>query len=219
MSKKPRQILIVDDHPIMRMGLAQLVGLDSNFEVCGEAGSANEAIEKIEEIGDVDMALVDISLPDRSGLELVKDLKVMKPELSCLVISSHDENVYAERILKAGGKGYIMKDQAPDKLIEAIKVVTNGGIFLSPEMTAKMMQIIAGGGGNEASRGISGLSDREFEVFRKLGEGKSSREIAGELGISIRTVDTHRTHIKDKMGLRDSSELTFEAIRWVEAQS
>lgn len=218
MSEEVKKVIIVDDHPIMRMGLGQLIESDPDFTVCGEAGSAGEAIELIETMDHIDLALVDISLPDRSGLELVKEIRATHPDIHCLTISSHDESVYAERILKAGGKGYIMKDQAPSKLIEAIRTVMNGGIFLSPEMTSKLMRIIAGGTtGKENS--VAGLTDRELEVFRAVGEGKSSREIAGEMGISVRTVDAHRTHIKDKMELRDGAELTYEAIRWVESQA
>ena len=217
MSESTWEIIIIDDHPVMRMGLSHLVDSEPDFKIAGEAGTADEALDLLDSRENVDLALVDVSLPDRSGLELVKDMVAVRTELKCLVISSHDESVYAERILRAGAKGYIMKDRAPSQLIEAIRTVIEGGVFLSPEMTAKLMKLIAEGTPTGGS--ISGLTDRELEVFFAIGEGKTPREIAGQLGISVRTVDAHRTNIKDKMELRDSSELTYEAIRWVESQA
>lgn len=210
------RVFIVDDHPIMRLGLSQLISSIQGVEVAGEAGSATEALHLLEGLEDVDLAIVDVSLPDRSGLELIKDLRVLHGSIKCLVISSHDEEVYAERVLRAGGRGYMMKDRAPDLLEAAVKQVLSGGVFLSAEMTARMMEVIAGGG---SSVTVSSLSDRELEVYRAIGEGRSSREIAGLMGISIRTVDAHRTHIKEKLNLRDAAELTHSAIRWVESQS
>lgn len=210
------RVFIVDDHPIMRLGLSQLIQSIDGVEVAGEAGSATEALHILDQSEEVDLAIVDVSLPDRSGLELIKDLRVRHEEVKCLVISSHDEEVYAERVLRAGGRGYMMKDRAADLLEEAVKQVLSGGVFLSAEMTARMMEVIAGGG---SSVSVSALSDRELEVYRSIGEGHSSREIAGLMGISIRTVDAHRTHIKEKLGLRDAAELTHSAIRWVESQN
>ncbi|MEM9281673.1 MAG: response regulator transcription factor [Verrucomicrobiota bacterium] len=210
-------VVIVDDHPVMRMGLTQLIQSTGELKVIGEAGSATEAVNLIDSLEEpVDLVVVDVSLPDRSGLELIKDLRVQNDEVKCLVISSHDESIYAERVLRAGGRGYMMKDRAPEQLVEAIQQVIDGGIFLSEAMTAKMMEIIAGG---STGSSVSALSDRELEVFRAIGEGKGSREIAGQLGISVRTVDAHRTHIKEKMGFKDASELNYEAIRWVESQA
>ncbi len=217
MGEKARaRVVIVDDHPIMRLGLTQLLRSSPRVEVCGEAGSVGEALKVIESVSPVDLVVIDISLPDRSGLELIRDLKVMDGKIRSLVVSSHDEKVYAERVIRAGGRGYIMKDRAPEQLIEAVDAVLGGGIFLSHAMTARMMETLAGA---RAGSPISALTDRELEVFRAIGEGKSSREIAGILGISIRTVDAHRTHIKEKLGLRDAAELSYEAIRWMESQS
>ncbi|MEM6917084.1 MAG: response regulator transcription factor [Verrucomicrobiota bacterium] len=210
------RVFIVDDHPIMRLGLSQLIQSIEGVEVAGEAGSATEALHLLDQSEEVDLAIVDVSLPDRSGLELIKDLRARHEEVKCLVISSHDEEVYAERVLRAGGRGYMMKDRAPDLLEEAVKQVLGGGVFLSAEMTARMMEVIAGGG---TSVSVSSLSDRELEVYRAIGEGRSSREIAGLMGISIRTVDAHRTHIKEKLNLRDAAELAHSAIRWVESQN
>jgi DNA-binding NarL/FixJ family response regulator len=213
----PASIFIVDDHPVMRMGLSCLVNAADGLQVVGEAGSAGEALAKLGEMDPPDLILVDISLPDRNGLELLKELKDVAPESKTLVISSHDEEVYAERVLRAGGRGYVTKDRAPERLVEAVRQVLAGGIFLSGEMTAKMMEVFAGGGSTGSS--VSSLTDRELEVYRLIGEGNASREIAAKLGISIRTVDAHRTHIKDKVGLRDAVELSYHAIRWVESQS
>lgn len=215
-SDSKARIVIVDDHPIMRMGLRQLLESSRLVEVCGEAGSVSEAVSVIESVKPVALVIIDISLPDRSGLELIRDLRSIDPGARALVVSSHDEKVYAERVLRAGGRGYLMKDRAPEQIIAAVGQVLDGGIFLSPSMTSRMMEVLSG---SQASSPISGLTDRELEVFRAIGEGKSSREISGLLGVSIRTIDAHRTHIKEKLGLRDAAELSFEAIRWMESQS
>jgi len=213
----PSRVVVVDDHPIMRFGLSRLIGSIEGVEVVGEAGTASEALRQVESLGEVDLVVVDMSLPDRSGLELIKDLRAMFPDIKCLVISSHDEAVYAERVLRAGGRGYMMKDRAPEFLEAAVRQVLDGGIFLSAEMTARMMEVFAGGSGGSSP--VSALTDRELEVFRAIGEGRTSREIAALLGISVRTVDAHRTHIKEKLGLADAAQLNYEAIRWVQSQA
>jgi DNA-binding NarL/FixJ family response regulator len=212
----PARIVVVDDHPIMRMGLRQLLQSAGTVEVCGEAGSFEEALRVVEAALPVDLVVVDISLPDRSGLELIRDLKEIDSAIRTLVVSSHDEKVYAERVLRAGGRGYLMKDRAPDQLIAAVEEVLRGGVFLSPAMTSRMMEALSG---RRPDSPISGLTDRELEVFRAIGEGRSSREISAQLGVSIRTIDAHRAHIKEKLGLRDATELSYEAIRWMESQA
>lgn len=212
---RPR-IVIVDDHPVMRMGLIQLLSVGGEFEVCGEAGSAQEAFEVIAACKPVDLVIVDMALPDRNGIEFIKELRAVDGEMKSLVVSSHDENVYTERALRAGARGYVMKNQAPKLLIEAVRRVIGGGVFVCEEMMARMVASIAGLGG---SSGVSSLSDRELEIFRLLGKGMTTREIAGALSICIGTVDTHRTHIKEKMGLRDAADVTYRAIQWAESQS
>ena len=210
------KIFIVDDHPVMRLGLGHLIASTEDLEVCGEAGSADETIEAVKNGGEVDLFIIDVSLPDRNGLELLKELRSGQPELKCLIISSHDEDVYAERVLRSGGRGYVMKNRAPEQLIDAIHQVLGGGIFLSQDMTRQMMETFAGG--NTTGSTVSSLTDRELEVYRAIGEGKGSREIAELLGISVRTVDAHRTHINNTLGLGDATELTYQAIRWMESQ-
>lgn len=209
----PKRILIVDDHPIMRFGLARLVDAESDLKVIQEAGTAREALAHLEE-EKPDLVLVDMTLPDRSGLELIKDIRAAFEDIKCIAISMHDEELYAERVLRAGGRGYVMKEEAPDKLIEAIHRVLAGGVFLSEKMEARVVELFAGGG--RGGTPVDRLSDRELEVFRLLGEGNGTREIAGKLGVSIRTIDAHRAHIKEKLALRDATELVHQAVRWVE---
>jgi DNA-binding NarL/FixJ family response regulator len=212
---RKKVIMIVDDHPIMRYGLARLIDAEEDLEICCEAGSACEALAHLERADPLpDLMLVDIALPDRSGLELIKDVRAAFEPVACLAISMHDEELYAERVLRAGGRGYIMKEEAPGKLIKAIHQVIAGGAFLSEKMSARVVEMMAGGGKSGSS--VERLSDRELEVFQLIGEGKGSREIAGQLNISMRTVDAHRAHIKEKLGLRDATELMHRAVQWVE---
>lgn len=210
-------VFIIDDHPVMRLGLSCLVNAADGLQVLGEAGSAREALAKFEVIESPDLILVDISLPDQNGVELIKELTVISPDSKILAVSSHDEEVYAERVLRAGSRGYVTKDRAPERLVEAVRQVLDGGIFLSESMTAKMMEVFAGG--ERTGSSVSSLTDRELEVYQLIGEGRASREIAAKLGVSVRTIDAHRTHIKDKLGLRDAVELSYQAICWVESQS
>lgn len=209
-----KQILLIDDHPVMRLGLAALIRAEKDLRVWGEAGTAGEAMSLCEDACP-DLATVDLTLPDKNGLELIKDLRARHPNLNFLVVSMHDEMMYAERVLRAGAKGYIMKQEAPEKLISAIRLILRGDVFLSSGVAARILKRFADAGGRAASP-IERLTDRELEVFQLIGEGKGSREIAGMLHISVRTVDAHRAHIKEKLELRDSTELVHHAIRWVE---
>jgi DNA-binding NarL/FixJ family response regulator len=209
------RILVVDDHPIMRFGISQLIQAEADLDIIAEAGTAAEALQVLEE-NSVHLALIDLSLPDRNGLELIKDIRVMYPEVHCLVVSMHDESLYAERVLRCGGRGYLRKVEAAKKLISAIRQVLAGGIFVSEEISARIMESLATGG-NPGTSPVDCLSDRELEVFRLLGEGHGSRDVAGKLGISVRTVDAHRAHIKEKLGLKDATELVHHAVRWVES--
>ncbi len=212
-SESRKRIQIVDDHPIMRFGLARLVENEPDLRILWEAGTAREALAQMEQ-EKPDLVLVDMTLPDRSGLELIKDIRAAFEGVHCLAISMHDEELYAERVLRAGGRGYVMKEEAPGKLIQAIRRVLSGGVFLSGKMEARIVDLFANGA--RSGSPVERLSDRELEVFRLFGEGFGSREIAGKLGISVRTIDAHRAHIKEKLGLRDATELMHQAVRWVE---
>ena len=212
-----RTVLIVDDHPIVRQGLAQLINQENDLLVCGQAEDAHEAIQAIREF-DPDLVIVDISLKDTSGVELIKDLKVQYPDLPVLTLSMHDEAVYGERALRAGASGYIMKQEATEKVVTAIRRVLAGEVYVSDGMAAKMVSKLVGGGTSKKTGSpIESLSDRELEVFRMIGEGFNTREMAEKLHLSVKTIETYRAHIKDKMGLQDANELLRSAIQWVNA--
>jgi DNA-binding NarL/FixJ family response regulator len=221
--KKPRaqpgrkRLFILDDHPMMREGLAQIINHESDLTVCGEAGTGREAVDLVTQLKP-DLLLADISLPDKSGLDVVKDLQALQPGLAVLVISMHDESLYAERVLRAGARGYIMKQEGGRKLLEAIRRVLNGQIYVSDKISATILESFSGRR-NETSRGpIENLTDREFEVLRLLGEGKGTREIAALLHLSGKTVEAHRANIKRKLELKSAGELIRYAVRWVETQ-
>ncbi|MEM7013002.1 MAG: response regulator transcription factor [Verrucomicrobiota bacterium] len=212
-----KRILIVDDHPVMRFGLSALIRAEDDLELAGECGTAAEAMEFCER-ENPDLVTIDITLPDKSGLELIKDLKSWNSQLLMLVVSMHDESVYAERVLRAGARGYVMKEEAPGNLIQGIREVLRGGVFVSASISARIVQQFADTSGSPDSP-IARLTDRELEVFRLIGEGLASREIAGKLNISVRTIDAHRAHIKEKLGIGDATELTHRAVKWVETGS
>lgn len=208
-----KRVLIVDDHPIMRRGLVQLLSLEPGLQMHGDVGTAAEAIA-ICLTNPPDLVLADISLPDKNGLELIKDLRAIHEDLRILVVSMHEESLYAARALKAGARGYVMKEEAPESLIEAIRTVLRGGIFVSPKVSTKLLEEFS----NQTKTGdspVSRLTDRELEIFRMIGEGHGSREIAGKLNISVSTIGAHRAHIKEKLGLRDATELVHRAVSWV----
>lgn len=212
-----RTVLIVDDHPIVRQGLAQLIDQEQDLEVCGQAEDAHEAMQAIHTL-DPDLVIVDISLKDTSGMELIKDLKVQYPDLPVLTLSMHDEAVYGERALRAGARGYIMKQEATEKVVTAIRRVLAGELYVSDGMAAKMVSKIVGGGTRRTGSPVDCLSDRELEVFRLIGEGFSTREMAEKLHLSVKTIETYRAHIKDKLGFEDANELLRSAIQWVNAE-
>ncbi len=212
-----RTVLIVDDHPIVRQGLAQLINQEQDLEVCGQAEDAHEAMQAIHSLHP-DMVIVDISLKDTSGMDLIKDLKVQHPDLPVLTLSMHDEAVYGERALRAGARGYIMKQEATEKVVTAIRRVLAGELYVSDGMAAKMVSKIVGGGARKAGSPIDCLSDRELEVFRLIGEGFSTREMAEKLHLSVKTIETYRAHIKDKLGFEDANELLRSAIQWVNTE-
>ncbi|EEF63090.1 response regulator transcription factor [Pedosphaera parvula] len=215
---KATKILLVDDHPMMREGLRQIIGNEIDLAVCGEAENAFQALELVKS-EKPDLVLADITLPDKNGLELLKDLQAQHPKLPVLVISMHDEALYAERVLRAGGRGYIMKHEGGKKIMQAIRHVLSGQIFVSEKMSARILELFSGHGTQAASSPIENLTDREFEVFRLIGEGLSTKEIAANMHVSAKTVEVHRMNIKTKLGLKTAAELIRYTVRWVESQS
>lgn len=210
---KKTRILVVDDHPIVRQGLAQLIDEESDLEVCAQAEDAPEAMSLIKKL-EPDFVIVDISLKETSGMELIKDIKAGYPSLAILALSMHDESLYAERSLRAGARGYVMKSEATVKVVDAIRKIMSGRIYVSENIAAKMMNKIVGAQPDVGASAIERLSDRELEVFSLIGQGYGTRKIAERLHLSVKTVETYRAHIKDKLNLADATELLQYAIRW-----
>lgn len=211
-----KKILIVDDHPVLREGLEKVIEAEEELEVCGKAESVQDALALIE--ADLpDLVLTDLSLPGRNGLELIKDLKVAWADLPVLVMSMHDEMIYAERVLRAGGKGYVMKQAPSDALLGAIRQVLDGGVYVSEKVTSHFLQGLSGNTKQTASFPLQRLTDREMEVFDLVGRGKGNHEIAEMLSVSPRTIDAHKTHIREKLGLATGNDLIRYAVRWVES--
>ena len=215
-SKKAKQILIVDDHPMMREGLAQLINREKDLAVAGEADSAARAVEQAAQLKP-DLVIVDITLPGRSGLELIRDLHAVHPAALVLVVSMHEESLYAERVLKAGGRGYVMKQAGGKKLMEAIRQVLGGQIYVSTDTSARILETFSRNSGETPATGVQGLSDREFEIFQLIGQGENTRDIAKKLNLSVKTVEVHRLNIKSKLKLTTASELIHFAVRWMQS--
>jgi DNA-binding NarL/FixJ family response regulator len=211
-SRKTR-VLIVDDHPITRSGLAYLINHQPDMAVCCEAQDAAQALEAVV-INKPDLVLTDFTLPDKNGLELIKDIKAVEPRLPILVISMHEESLYAERVLRAGARGYITKEEGGERLMRAIRHVLSGAIYASDKMSARILEIFSGGLIGRERSPIEELSDREFEIFESLGDGHSTQQIANRLRLSGKTVDAHRAKIKKKLKLRTANELISFAARW-----
>lgn len=201
----------------MRVGLASLIDRQADLIVCGEAGNPAEAFTQLSKCKP-DLVLTDLTMPGRSGLEFIKDLKAAEPGLTILVVSMHDEVVHAERALRAGARGYIMKEAGGENLLTAIRQVLRGDVYVSPQMSARLLEGMSGARPRGSTSPIQKLTDREFEVFQLIGQGKSTREIAEQLHLSTKTVDVHRSHIKEKLELKDVTALIRHAVRWVETQ-
>ena len=206
------RVLLVEDHPIVRHGLMMLINDESDLSVCGEAESVKDAVEQVKKTKP-DVVVVDIALSDGSGLDLIKELHAADPDLPILAVSMHDESIYAERALRAGAKGYIMKKAAMDSLLVAIRRVLDGEIYLSDAMSARLLKKLMNPG-DIASSPIDSLTDREFQVFRLIAEGVGPSEIANRLQLSVKTIETHREHIKEKLGLKSGTELTRFSLQW-----
>lgn len=216
-AEKKRRILIVDDHPMMREGLAQLIDHEPDLRACCQADTAAQALASVAAQAP-DLVLLDISLPDKSGLELIKDFQALHPGLPVLVVSMHDETLYAERVLRSGGRGYIMKQEGGKKLMQAIRQVLSGQIYVSDKISAKILEVFSGRRAESSQSPVERLTDREFEVFQLLGQGRSTRELAEHLHLSVKTVEVHRANIKKKLSLKSGADLVRYAIRWTEAQ-
>src|SRR2546430_1155157 len=211
-----KRIVIVDDHPLFRKGLEQLIHSDSAFAVCGEANNASQAMSVIRELKP-DLAIIDLSLPGANGIELIKNIRAEFPKLPILVLSMHDESLYALRALRAGAQGYVMKQEALEKVIGAIDGVFAGRPYLSPEMSAKLINSFASGKGE--SDLTDKLSDRELEILEMIGKGRDVREIAKLLHLSPKTVETHRAHIKEKLNLANARQVARYAVQWVDQKT
>lgn len=208
------RILIVDDHPIVRQGLAELVNHEDDLEVCGQAEDSYEALRAIRELNP-NLVVVDISLKETSGLELIKDIHSQQPDLLVLALSMHDETLYAERALRAGAMGYIMKQEATENVIAAIRKILGGEIYVSDRMASRMVRKLVAGQSEPTASPVDCLSDRELEVFHLIGKGHGTRQISERLHLSVKTIETYRAHIKDKLNLADAAELLQYAIRWL----
>lgn len=218
MSTVTASVLIVDDHPIVREGLTELINRENGLHVCGSAESGQQALEAATRLKP-DVFVIDLSLEDVTGLSLIKELRARSVTAPILVLSMHEESLYAERALRAGAQGYVMKREAPTKVIEAIRQVLGGEVFLSSEMASRLMQRLVGIRGPAELPSVARLSDRELEVYSLIGHGLKTREIAAKLNLSVKTIETYREHIKEKLGLKNATELVQSAIKWVHTES
>ncbi len=207
-------IFIVDDHPIIRQGLALLINREPDLAVCGDAEEAAAALRHIEEMRP-DLIVVDISLSGPDGLELLKNIRVRDANLPVLILSMLDESIYAERALRAGANGYIMKQEATERVLVAIRRILGGEIYVSDRMANRMLHRFAGGSELGTRSPVADLTDRELEVFRLIGEGHGTRQIAEQLHISVKTVESYQAHIKEKLSLKNARELVQRAIQWM----
>jgi DNA-binding NarL/FixJ family response regulator len=208
-----KRIMVVDDHPIVRQGLALLINREADLVVCGEAEEASGAMHVLAS-SRPDVLIVDISLNGPDGLDLLKNIRTTHPSLPVLILSMHDELIYAERALRAGANGYIMKQEATEKVLVAVRRILSGEIYVSDRIANQMLKHYITGAGTLRNSSIADLSDRELEVFRLIGEGHGTRQIAEELHLSVKTVESYQAHIKEKLSLRSARELMQHAIQW-----
>ena len=209
-----QRILIVDDHPIFRKGIAMLLEHEQDIIICGEAETAAQAMGLVDH-HEFDLVIADISLKDINGIELVKSLKALRPNLPVLVLSMHDESLYAERALRAGARGYLMKQAPPDQVVTAIRQVLRGELYLSAAANLLMLNSFVTGRGSNSKSSVEKLSDRELEIFELLGQGRGTSQIAHDLCLSVKTIEAHRSHIKAKLGINTAPELVRAAVEWL----
>jgi DNA-binding NarL/FixJ family response regulator len=217
LKKGKARVLLVDDHAVVRFGIAQLINRQNDMIVCGEEEDASRALTAIAGLRP-DLVIADISLKDSSGLELMRNIKAQYPEIPVLVVSVHDESVYAEIAFRAGALGYLMKQEALEKILTAIRRVLTGAIYVSDLLAAKMLQQQVRGQTNINESPVKSLSDRELEVFQMIGQWKKTREIAEELHLSVKTIEYYREQIKRKLNLKSAAELTQHATAWVQRE-
>jgi DNA-binding NarL/FixJ family response regulator len=210
---RKKAVFIVDDHPLLRQGLSLMINRENDLAVCGEAEEAQAAMQAIPQCHP-DILIVDISLNGPDGLDLLKSVRTLYPDLPVLILSMHDEATYAERALRARANGYIMKQEATEKVLVAVRRILNGEVYLSDRIANKMLRQYIGGASVALQSRLSALSDRELEVFRSIGDGRSTRQIAEELHLSVKTVETYQAHLKEKLALRSGRELIQLAIQW-----
>jgi DNA-binding NarL/FixJ family response regulator len=216
-AKAPRKnrVLIIDDHVMVREGVAEIIQHAEDLSVCGTASTANEGLALLNKLKP-DLVLVDITLPGKNGVEFIKDARAQQPNIRVLAMSMHDESLYADRVLRAGGRGYIRKQEGGDKLIDAMRRVLRGKIAVSEKMTGRLLEKFAGRITMDSP--LEGLSDRELEVFQLIGQGKTMKEIGDELHLSPKTIEVHRSHIREKLRVTSAAELVAYAARWSQAQ-
>jgi DNA-binding NarL/FixJ family response regulator len=208
------RVYLVEDHPVTREGFAQLINFQRDLEICGQAGIVARALTEIAVLNP-DLVIVDISLAGTSGIELIKDLVSRDPILKVLVLSMHDESIYAERALRAGARGYVMKQEPTEHVMAAIRHVLGGGVYLSVRMRDHLLFNVVGRLSAAGASNLDRLSDRELEVFELIGEGRTTAQIGASLHLSVSTVETYRAHIKEKLGLRNATELVQHAVDWI----
>ncbi len=213
MNSLKKKILIVEDHPIVIKGLVQVINKQKNLTVVGVATNKQKALDLIKELKP-DMATIDISLKDSNGIELIKDISTLYPDLPTLVLSMHDESVYAERAIKAGARGYIMKQKVTKELLKAIKMVLTGKIYLSAQMSSELLYKVSKGGNLKKSSIINTLSDRELEIFEYIGDGLTTNEIAEKTNLGIKTIESYKNNIKEKLNLKNFTLLIKAAVEW-----
>jgi DNA-binding NarL/FixJ family response regulator len=209
-----RRVLLVEDHPLFRERIGMLINKDLGMEICGETDNIKDAMTIIQS-RKPDIAIVDINLRGSSGLELVKDIKAQGLKVAVLILSMHEESVYAERALRAGARGYIMKSEAPSEVVQAIRQITDGGVYVSQAMNSQLLKRLSRTRAPETLGGVDTLTDRELEVFQLIGRGKNAREIAAELHLGETTIETYRGRIKDKLGVKNAAGLYQRATQWL----
>ena len=214
-----KRVFLVDDHPMVREGLATMISLTRDLEVVGEAGCAEEAYQKLQADAP-DLVMIDLSMPGMNGIDLIKEMRVRYPDVRVLVVSMHEENIYAARVLRAGAQGYIMKQASSTEIIEAARTVLRGEVYVSPAVASRLLKMIADGDiGLRQNNSIDDLSNRELQVLTCIGNGLATQEIADHLHLNVKTIQTYREHIKRKLTLRNATDLAHYATQWVQSQN